>query len=356
MDLITNLKSEKVFKCGDELRVFGLPDEEISGVIHIYAELWAKPNEYHREFKPSGILAGNTVYDASSYSLTKWNNYDSRIKDGSLEDERKKLAAIVSEKATKQIFSIVHGFAVKEIAIAETDVVRMKAEHANLNDDNRHFDYRQHSPQAIDGIIREIVYPSDKAHYAFYENKPIDPTKTVLVNAGITTRDTLRYLANSDPDSVLQGFVDGEVATAKKALANYMHSEYGQSLISSLAEEIIKKRNYDKLVADTTGEHNLIREIYSSVHCEALNGAKTVNVTVNIDGTVFTFNIERCHIRHDRTISDYYINPAKVREELKLKLKERAIKENGRSYPGDVRYSDILEITYKKKAVYKKQV
>jgi hypothetical protein len=123
--------------------------------------------------------------------------------------------------------------------------------------------------------------------------------------------------------------------------------------VDGFAQRILAEEYYSELVADTEGEHYLIREVYNAVHSGELNGAKTVNITAEIEGESFTFNLDRGHIRHENRISEYYIMPAAVRREIEVALRKR--REKSKEHSADLLLSDITEITYKRKVIYKRE-
>ena len=102
-------------------------------------------------------------------------------------------------------------------------------------------------------------------------------------------------------------------------------------------------------MADKEGEHYFNKKIYDSVNTDELMEAKTVNITVSINGEMFSFNINRDRIFTDGEISTYEIIPAAIRTQVVFQLKKRKKDGMGSS---SLLFKDIVKITYKKKAIY----
>ena len=331
------------------MQVISIPDK-ISGVRHVYIGRYLDKN-----FEYSGTLIGEIIYKENHTFRTYQECFG--VEFGSIDDIQKDIVYRISEQVTQKIYDKAYKLAKKAVAFAKKDIARMKAEpltQAELRSNS--FDYREHEPKANKKIIDNLLYNSShlakgKALKAFY-NGGFNDDKKDLVKVEISERNVLMYLALTEKkrEKLLNTFVAAITTRTKQQL------DSGKSyLIEMLAVEIIAKEYYKKLLADKDGEHYLIKEIYDKVWSDDLLNAKTVNITVAVEGEVFTFNIERNQIRHENDISMCYVMPATIREQIKQQLRKRC-ERTGEWQSNKLLLSDILEITYKKKSIYKKEL
>jgi len=354
---IEKLKTETIFllECPSEtIRVLSVPDEIISGVWHIYIEKKATKGKYGRELNYCGALINDTIWDAainlSAYKERLGFNVDylHRVKE--------QIDAEVSKKATRHILTAASSLAEKEIALAKSDIKRMKTEpRTEYEQKYDKFMYYEHKPQANEDIIKNICsdsfdkyYSKGRAYQAFY-NGVFDKLEFCLVTSSISDSEALEYLTKDEQErpAVIDRFAGNLIKKAEQELG-----ESNNTIVNKLARHLIAEEFYDELTADKQGEHYLIKEIYDKTHGVEMSGAKTVNMTVDIDGEVFTLNIDKDYIKHENIISALQILPAATREQMKKQLRKR-YERLGFKY-NEIFLKDILEITYKKKTLYKK--
>ena len=335
------------------VKAFSFTDDEIPSVRHVYADSWYNKKSYSENFSHAGIVIGDTIYDAD-YSIREICEEEG-VRLGALESEQKELKRLVAEGSSKIVFEKAQSKAIEALEFAKNDLNRVKEEERAKGNEYPILDYKKHAPNVSRRILEDLHYVSSDGYYssglaydAFYNGVPLVRDKMCLVKVNVSLRETLKYLASEGCNGVLDELVSKAVAEADVELG-----KANNYIVDNLAMHLIAEEIYEDLVNNKSGSHNLIREVNNSVNSEALNGAKTVNVTAEIEGETFTFNIERSMFRHEYSISEYGISPPTVRRAIAAQLKKRCERENNWC-SGKLYLHDILEITYKKKTVYKK--
>ena len=335
------------------VKAFSLADDKIPGVRHVYADSWHSEKTYSEKFAHFGIIIGDAVYDA--YHTIKDICSEQGFMLGTLASEAQKLNRMVAESASQIVFDQARQRAVETVARAKEDLRRVKKSESGKGKDYLSIDYAKHDQSISKRVFENLHYDTRDRHSsngiaydAFYRGEAVSSNAGSLVKTGVTKRDVMKYLASERCKSVLDELVSAAVAEAVTELR-----KTGSYIVENLAALIIAEEIHANLVSDTQGEHYLIREICNCVNSEALGNAKTVSVTAEIEGETFTFNIDRSAFRREPSIYECGITPASVRNAIAAQLKKRCERENNWS-SGKIYLRDILEITYKKKSVYKK--
>ena len=322
-------------------------------MYHVYTDRWINKNETSKKFEHDGILINDTLYDAGYVLVSDDDEFG--LSYGKLEEEGTRFRNLVRIAVTESIIKKAKHLAADALEFARNDLYRVMEDEKAKGNDYTYMDYDLHNPRASKSILENLIYKSSDSYYSFGKaykafcnggfNNELDTSAIIKVT--LTDRDTLRYLASENRIEVLNELVEININTANEELIK--EKNY---IVDKLATMLIAEEFYKELAANTSGGHYLIRDIYNKVHCESLANAKTVNVTAEIEGKTFTFNIERSYFRHEDSISEYGIMPATVRNEIGQQLKKR--RERSGWGKDKIFLEDILEITYKKKLIYKK--
>ena len=335
-------------------KMFSFPDDHINGVRHIYSDAWRNGEGYSDKFSHSGIVIGNVVYDAS-YAIEE-EVISQGFETKRIAIEHGDLKAAVIEEASKIIYDKALEKAKAVVALAKTDLSRVKEEEAAKGEEYRFIDYSRHDQNISKTALENIHYSSEDGYYssgiayqAFYKNIDMPIGNAALVKANVTERDTMWYLAADDKTRIVLELVNKTVVEANSEL-----QKKDSYIIDNLVKFLVAEEIYSNLVNDTAGTHYLIRDIYDKVHGELLADAKTVKVTAEIEGEIFTFTIGKKAFRREYAIDESSIYPMATLQAVKGQLKKRNKRLN--KWCSDrIFLSDILEITYKKKIVYKKE-
>ena len=359
---LEQLKSGKPFihksKFGSEARIFGILDDEIPNVYHVYSDNWITKGKHSTKFEHNGIVIGNIIYDAGYTLQRDAEDEEFGLKCSSLEYERNKLQHIIKQSVAESISEKAMSLATEALQLAKSDLHRVKEEEHSKGNNYNYLDYKKHNPKVSKELLQHLIYRLDrsfhsfgKAYQAFFNGK-FDSSLNIynITKADVTKQDTLRYLASGLQPEILNELIHLNIDMAEEEITGENNHSINKLAIMLIAEEF-----YNDLVADTSGEHYFIREIYNKVHSDSISGAKTVNVTADIEGEIFTFNIVRNAFYYDNHISVHLINPAPIREKISKQLKKK--RERLNDWKTDkIHLSDILEISYKKKVLYTKDM
>ena len=355
---IEKLKTEMVFLWelpNETIRVLSVPDENINGVWRIYIEKKIIKGEYKSDLKYGGILLNDIIWDAD-YILSFYKTKLGIIVDN-LDGIKNKIDAEVDIIANRNIYIKTLPHAKEAVAFAKIDINRMKDEpKTEIEQKYNSFYYTEHNPKANISIIDNLIFDSTGDNYyakglaykAFYKGG-FDNTELCLVKSDVSTNEVLQYLAEDEKSrfAVIEIFANNLInATVQKL------SEPNNNIINNLAKHLITEEFYKELTADKNGEHYLIKEIYDKTHNGDMAKKKSINITVIIEGEVITFNIDKESISYENEIAEHQIRPVLAREQIQNLLKKRCAR-LGYKYK-KIFLSDILEITYLKKTIYKK--
>jgi hypothetical protein len=357
---IEKLKTEMVFLWElpyETIRVLSVPDEIINGVWRIYIEKKIIKGEYKSDLKYSGILLNDTIWDAE-YILSLYKTRFGITVDN-LDLIKKQIDAEVGIIANRSIYIKTLSLAQEAIAFAKMDIDRMEDEPRTETEQKYNdFYYTEHNPKAnifiIDNLISDRTgdnyYSKGLAYKAFYKSG-FDNTELCLVKSDVSTNEVLQYLAEDEQSrpAIIEIFANNLINETAQKL-----SEPDNNIINNLAKHLIAEEFYKELIADENGEHNLIKEIYDKTHKDDMATKKSINITVIIEGEVITFNIDKESISHENEIAEHQIRPVLVREQIQNLLKKRCAR-LGYKYK-KIFLTDILEITYMKKTIYKKDI
>ena len=353
-DFLIQIKTGKPFLWEHDkshTRIFSIPDDLIKGVRHVYLAILATPDSHSSKFNHAGFLIGSTIYNAC-YNLTNITKHLG-LSYALLNEVQAELSVKVTEQVSAALYTLASKLAPKAINSARMDIARMQGE-AQCDECLRSHNFHKYKPLASASIIQNLLSEPDsshdaygKAYKAFYNYGLADIAKTILVNIEVTEREALAYLAARSQDKAYEKLIKGKIKTHKSDIV-----KENNKIVDTMAERIIVEEFYNKLVAETDGSHYLIRDIYNKVRGDELADAKTVNVIVEVEGERFSFKLPRTSFNRERIIHTYDIDPRTTRKDVNSRLRARG---EHMEWPYDyLLVDDIVEVTYKKKIVYKK--